>query len=509
MAESLRVRLLGWYAAIVMLVIAMVGVAVCWVTWTSRLSVVDTELRARAAGIALAVRPGPGNRFDVELPAELTAYFQRPGTYYAVWRTDGALVDRSDPDLAAARPAGQGAATRGNRREVVVQGGTLTILTGRDVSDVWQELWSLAATMLTVALVGIAAAVLVASSLAGRALAPVKRINETARRMAAGELTARIAVDRTDTELNQVALALNLAFDRQLESIERQRRFTADASHQLRTPLTLMLAELDWALLRQRSGEDYRESLATCRRAAQRMQAMVEGLLTLARAESGELAIGRDEVRLDVVADEVVGLLQPLAAQRSVTLQASTSPAAVAGDRDRLHDLISNLVFNALIYNRPDGTVSVEVRADETSVMLTVCDSGMGIEADDLPRIFDRFHRSEQARAREPGGAGLGLALSRWIVDAHGGAIACASEPGRRTEMVVRLPRAAQAAAAAGDGRRSATLIRPPATPSASTASVTPGDQSGVSPSAASSEYAPKPVSASAAAAVPYNSGTS
>ncbi len=509
MAESLRARLLGWYAAIVMLVIAMVGVAVCWVTWTSRLSVVDGELRARAAGIADAVQPGPGNRFDVELPAELTAYFQRPGAYYAVWRRDGALVDRSDPDVAATRPSDEGASTRGNRREVVVQSGGLTILTGRDVTDIWRELWSLAATVLTVALVGIAAALLVASSLAGRALAPVQRINETARRMAAGELTARIGVDRTDTELNQVALALNLAFDRQRESIDRQRRFTADASHQLRTPLALMMAELDWARLRHRSGEDYRESLDTCRRAAQRMQALVEGLLTLARAESGELAIRRDEVRLDVVAGEVVALLQPIAAQRSVTLLVSTSPTTVAGDRDRLHDLISNLVFNAVVYNLPDGSVSVTVQADDSWGTLAVCDSGMGIEADDLPRIFDRFHRSEKARAREPAGAGLGLALCKWIVDAHGGAITCASEPGRRTEMLVRLPRAAQAAAGAGDGRRSATLASPPATPSPSTTTVAPSDQSGASPSAVSSEYAPKPVSASAAAAVPYSSGTS
>ena len=166
----------------------------------------------------------------------------------------------------------------------------LTVLVGRDISDVWAELWGLAGTIAMVALGGVAASLAGAWFLAGRALAPVQRINETARRMADGDLDARIAIERTDTELGQVASALNLAFDRLRESIERQRQFTADASHELRTPVTTMMAELEWAMLRERPAADYQESLEICHRAGARMQSLVEGLLTLARADSGELA---------------------------------------------------------------------------------------------------------------------------------------------------------------------------------------------------------------------------
>ncbi len=490
MADSLRARLLVWFAAIVMLVIAMVGAAVCWMTWRSRLSAIDAELARRGESIARAVRPGPDGRVDVELPADVTAYFQRPDVpaYYAVWRADGSIVDRSDPDIAPGGPPRRGASTRASNREVVIHSGGLTVLAGRDVSDVWQELWSLAATVMTVALVGIAAALAVAWSLAGRALSPVKRINETARRMAEGDLTARIAIDRTETELGQVANALNQAFDRQRDSIEQQRQFTADASHQLRTPVATMMAELDWALMRERSGDDYREALATCKRAGARMQSLVEGLLTLARAESGELRLQCLETRLDRVVEDAVEMLRPLAMQRGVRLHAALSPQTVLGDSDRLHDLAGNLIFNAIAYNRPQGTVSIVVQRERELVVLRIRDSGIGIAPIDLPKIFDRFYRADAARTREPAGAGLGLALAKWIVTAHGGSIECTSEPGRSSEVVVSLPVTNQAAAAAGDGRRSARLAAPPIAPSASTASVNPSVHNDGRPSAASSE---------------------
>ena len=149
--------------------------------------------------------------------------------------------------------------------------------------------------------------------------------------MAEGDLTARIAVDRTETELGQVALALNQAFDRQRDSIERQRQFTADASHQLRTPVATMMAELDWALMRERSGEDYRETLDTCKRAGTRMQSLVQGLLTLARAESGELRLQRVEARLDRIVEDAVEMLRPLADAAWRT----ASRRAVSADRRR------------------------------------------------------------------------------------------------------------------------------------------------------------------------------
>ena len=489
MADSLRTRLVVWLAGMVMLVIAMVGAAVCWATWQSRLSAVDAELLGRAQAVAGAVRRS-GSAFDVELPAEALAYFQRRDLrpYYAVWSGTRELVDRSDPDRGPAAAPRPGASTHGAYRELAIERNGLMIVVARDISEVWRELWLLAATVIVVAVIGIVAALAVAWSLAGRALAPVQRINATAQRMAEGDLTARIAVDRTETELGQVAFALNLAFDRQRESVERQRRFTADASHQLRTPVATMLAEVDFALMRDRDAAAYRESLETCRRAAARMRALVEGLLMLARAESGELPLRRSNVRLDRIVADALDLLRPLAASREVALELAAEPVGIFADPARIHEVVSNLVFNAIVYNHPEGVVTVQVDGESGQAVLRVRDSGIGIDADDLPKIFDRFHRSDAARAREPAGAGLGLALANWIVGAHGGSITASSEPGRFTELVVRLPGPGQAVAATGAGRRSATFASPPIAPSASTNALTPPVQIEPMPQAASSE---------------------
>ena len=357
MADSLRVRLLTWYAALLVVVIALVGAAVCAVTWRARLGAVDASLRARANVVAEAVQREAGGAFDVELPSEATAFFQDPHTrpYYAVWDSGGRLIDRSDPDAAGTELPPPGPRTAGTNREAVISGSAgLTVLVGQDISDIWGEVWSLAATMAVVALIGAAVSLGGAWFLAGRALAPVQRINDTARRMSQGDLTARIAIPRTDTELGQVASALNLAFDRMRESVERQRRFTADASHELRTPVATMMAELEWALLHDRGAADYKESLEVCQRAGARMQSLVEGLLMLARADSGQLPVRRSDVRLDRLVSEAAGLLRPLALQQQVTLLVTATAQTIAGDPDRLRELISNLLYNGISYNRPE-----------------------------------------------------------------------------------------------------------------------------------------------------------
>jgi signal transduction histidine kinase len=201
-------------------------------------------------------------------------------------------------------------------------------------------------------------------------------------------------------------------------------------------------------MLRERPAADYQESLEICHRAGARMQSLVEGLLTLARADSGELAVTRVSVRLDALVDEAIELVRPLARQRGVAVRASLMPVTIGGDPDRLRQLLSNLLFNAVAYNRAHGVVTVELkRARATGEMdlddaavLRVHDTGIGIDAEDLPRVFDRFYRGERAREREPAGAGLGLALVRWIVTAHDGTIECTSERDSFTAFVVRLP---------------------------------------------------------------------
>jgi signal transduction histidine kinase len=170
------------------------------------------------------------------------------------------------------------------------------------------------------------------------------------------------------------------------------------------------------------------------------MRHVVESLLMLARADAGEETLTRIPVALDDVVRDTVADLQPLAGGRRLTVTVAAEPAAVIGDPLRLREAVSNLMVNAIKYNTDAGAVDVSLRRDHTWVELRVSDTGIGIAPADLPHVFDRFYRADPAR--QAGGAGLGLAVTKWIVESHRGAIACHSEPGRGTEVVVRLPAA-------------------------------------------------------------------
>ena len=315
------------------------------------------------------------------------------------------------------------------------------VLVGRDLADTRRDVLAFAGTAAAGGLMALVVSLLGGWFLAGRALAPVARISHAAAAMTAGDLTARIAIERTENELEQVALALNQAFDRLHQAVENERRFTADASHELRTPLATISAEIEWALARPRTDDEYRRCLDTAQRAADRMRRVVERLLTLAHADAGAAALQRAPVGLAPVVNDAVGIVKPLAEQKRVTIETRLDAAMVVGDRDRLTDLATNLVSNAIRYNRDGGRVSVEVWPDGDDACLRVTDTGTGISADDLPRVFERFFRADKARTADSGGAGLGLAIAKWIVEAHGGRIACTSTAGHGTEVLVRLPR--------------------------------------------------------------------
>jgi heavy metal sensor kinase len=449
MLESLRARLLLWYTLILALVIGAFGGTVSYLFWRSLVVEADAELLARARTVARVLRPAAPGSFDLDLPDDAVQYFYQPAggqPYYAIWNANGELIDQSDPALDIQIPRVPGVYTRRGRREVVIDAERgVTVLVGRDVADLRQEVWSLEATIGGVSLLALAVSLLGGWFLSGRALAPIARISRTATAMAAGDLSARIAIDRTESELGQLASTLNGAFDRLLIALERQRRFTADASHELRTPLATLSAETEWALARERTAADYRASLEICSRAAARMRAVVEALLTLARADAGEIQFRRAPVALGPIIHDVVSLLRGFADRRKVSIAVQDGPAVVTGDTELLREVVSNLVSNAIQYNHEGGRVDICVLEEGPVVCLRVADSGIGIAPEDLPRVFDRFYRADKVRARDAGGVGLGLALTKWIVEGHDGQITCSSEVGLGTQFVVRLPPAQQA----------------------------------------------------------------
>ena len=223
-------------------------------------------------------------------------------------------------------------------------------------------------------------------------------------------------------------------------AFQQQVRFTADASHELRTPLAVIHTQAQLALARPRSADDYREILCACLRSTDRMNELVDSLLLLARAHAGGLALNCGPMDLRDVAEDCVQLLRPLAARKSLTLTTDFHPAEITADAARIAQVVTNLLTNAIRYSRETGTIHVASRVESGRVTLTVADQGVGISSENLPFLFERFFRGDGARNREDGGSGLGLAICKSIVEAHGGSIACISEPGKGTTFTVRLP---------------------------------------------------------------------
>lgn len=445
MLSSLRARVLVWYTSLLAAVILLFGVAVGLAAWRARIAEVDALLAARAEALAAALVPAADGTFDLTLPPDppRAAVNGPPALYHVLWTPSGEVIDRSDSGLEVPVPPGPGARSRAGGREVTRLAATgAFVLVGRSTADIRAEIWTLGVRMGAIGLAALALALGGGWLLVGRALAPIDRISATARAMTEGDFTARIPVEQVETELGQLARSLNEAFDRLHVSLEQQRRFTADASHELRTPLATMSTEVQWALARERDPDAYRTSLAACRRAVDRMAAIVERLLTLARAEATVDAAKREPVRLDELVVRTAADLSSLAKLRHLTLDVKASPVTVSGDPDRLVDAVTNLVGNAIHYNVENGTIAIRIDANGSLARLTVTDTGIGIAAGDLPRIFEPFFRADPARSRDAGGAGLGLAVTKAIVERHGGRIICTSQPGRGTTMTVELPQA-------------------------------------------------------------------
>jgi heavy metal sensor kinase len=369
--------------------------------------------------------------------------------YFAVWRADGSLLKASpapadvglrDPsDLPLARRPRL--VPRGEYREAVMLGpGRTRILVGRSVAREWAEVrafaWQLAGAGAAVLAVGLAGGWVVSA----RVLRPVAVISATASSISAANLSGRIDAAAVDRELAGLAGVLNAMFGRLEAAFERQARFTADASHELRTPLAVIRSHAELALARPRSEAEYREALTACLRAAGRMAGLVDGLLTLARADAGKLDLTRAPVDLARLAEDTVDLLRPLAEAKGVSLSTDPAPATVTGDAGRLEQVVTNLVSNAVQYNRPGGAVLVRLRAAGGWAELAVEDTGPGIPEADRPYLFERFYRVDKARSRSAGGHGLGLAICKSVAEAHGGTVGFESECGRGSTFYVRLP---------------------------------------------------------------------
>jgi two-component system OmpR family sensor kinase len=376
-------------------------------------------------GVLLAARAGPS--------AELTRYAQ-------LWTSDGQPLLRSR-NLPAnlLLPATAVAAARvgrivwdthhwrGERLRCVVYPLQLVgVVHGMHMLQVAAPLAPLERTFrdflllgMLLSLLAVGAAFLVGWRIAGVALRPTAEITAQAEAIREGTPTPMITAHADAEEFARLVQVLNAMLGRLDRASAVQRRFTADASHELRGPLTALRGELDLALKRERTPEEYRATIGRCREEVIRLTRVATDLLTLARNEAGLTPQDTTEVDLSLVAERVVGRFQAVAAERGLRFALSGPATVVRGDLAMLERVVGNLVENAVKHSPAGGAITLKIAAEDT-VRLTVCDQGPGVAHEDQPQLFNRFFRGD-ARHGERSGTGLGLAIAKAAAEAHGG----------------------------------------------------------------------------------------
>lgn len=275
-----------------------------------------------------------------------------------------------------------------------------------------------------------------------RALAPVDEITTTARSISMQNLTQRLTVPRTGDELQRLSETLNEMMARLDSAFRKITQFTADASHELRTPVALIRTTAELVLRKQRSEVDYREALQQIRAEGERTTSLIENLMTVARADSGVETLPLVSVDLAETLREACEQGGMLAAAKQVAFDSAVpnQRVSVEGDSQSLRRLFLILIDNAVKYTPPGGRIVVSLNTSDGFAISEVQDTGVGISAADLPSVFERFYRADKARSRDTGGAGLGLSIAKWIAEAHHGEIRAQSTLEKGSTFRVRLP---------------------------------------------------------------------
>jgi two-component system, OmpR family, sensor kinase len=452
---TIRTRLTLWYCALLTTVIIVFGVSLYkFFDWTWRSQIQENMVFvSEQAFYGIHLDPLTGH-ISADLPRKPTVPYYSfavqvilpDGTIYAHDNNTMIPVDAPfDPQFVSARETTWSDITTESDIHALVLTRPVRVDSGQQIGVVQvvspltmvdQAIERLVRVMLGVGVVAVALSFVIGSLIAGQALQPIDAISQAAKQITTSDdLSKRIEYSGPRDELGELTETFNTTLERLERLFNAQKRFVADVSHELRTPLTTIQGNLE---LIQRFGNDpvlaeaaYSES--------KRMSRLVEDLLMLAQADSGRLPLRETVVDLGSLAVEVYNQAKVLAKEVEIRLGV-IEPVRVLGDVDRLKQLMLNLVTNAIKYTPSGGQVTISVMYEEGYAFLRVSDTGMGIPHEDLPHIFDRFYRVDRARARKAGGAGLGLAICRWIAEAHHGRIWAESKIGEGSTFNVQLP---------------------------------------------------------------------
>jgi len=449
---SLRSRLTLWYTVALLVVLCLFGANVLWQQRRIGFRRVDRELEALTATLANMVQEELNEQDDpVTAATEATTAVTAPGRALAIADEDGKVLgarwnhlDLPGPIAADGEPSvrtiqSNGVAWRVHTRPRAFGNLTLVLVVATPVSDVLREQREVQEAMM----IGIPIVLLLAAAgglwLASVGLRPITDMAGRAARIAPTGLDDLGQTDRTD-ELGQLATAFNGLVARLRATLQTQRQFMADASHELRTPVSVVRATSDVTLSRDHRDEpEYREALAIVGGQARRLGRLVEDMLVLARADAGGYPLRPVDLYLDEVVAECRRAVDVLATERGVAIRAAGSPdIPFRGDEDLLRRLVLNVLQNAVQHTPTGGSVAVDIHQEPAAVRIRVTDEGPGIPAGDQQRIFDRFVQLDAARRGQ--GAGLGLPIARWIAEAHEGTLVLEHSGPEGSTFCVWLP---------------------------------------------------------------------
>jgi two-component system, OmpR family, sensor kinase len=316
-----------------------------------------------------------------------------------------------------------------------------TYIIGYPLSDLRDLLENLYVIFIILIPIALAVSIFGGLALAKKSLQPVDEITRHARRITAENLDQKIAVPNVDDEIGRLGATINDMISRLHDSFARVRQFSADASHELRTPLTVVRGEIELSLRTKKSPEEYRRVLESTLEETMRLTSIIDNLLTLAKADQGQVRANLSEVELHTLIEELFEDGSILAASKNITMTLqSNTPITMVGDTGRLRQLFLNLIDNAVKYTPPGGTVTLALTQRGNAAIFEVTDTGIGIPEGETAKIFDRFYRVDKARSRELGGTGLGLSIAKWIAELHRGTITVKSELQKGSTFIVELP---------------------------------------------------------------------
>jgi heavy metal sensor kinase len=451
----IRARLTAWYAVLLTAILVAIGTFLVFQLESDLQARLDRDVRTNASSIGEGyTAEGDGGFLEVARAAlpglgASAQVLDRSGRVLVSW---GGGADRPIVPADARANALLGDApvvsvtVDGRRLRASVSsvrrlGRRQVLVVAESLQEVEASARRVRVLLLLVGPVAIAATALVGWWLARKALLPVARMTSEAEAIDVDRLHERIAMPRAADELGHLAMTLNAMLDRLEAGVIEKRRLVADASHELRSPLAVMRAELDVSLRGDGLPHEAREVLESAREEVDAMTRTVDNLLTLAQVDEGRLAILRTRVELLGASEAAERPLRPLAVDKAIRLEVDGEPCEAHADPQRLHQALTNLIENAIKFTPRGGEVRVFTWSSEQEVGVTVVDDGPGIPEDARARVFDRFYRVDRARGRDVGGSGLGLAICREIARAHGGRVWFESREGRGSAFSLALPR--------------------------------------------------------------------